>query len=143
MSVPSSRELHYKSLRDRYTHCTHVDGNLELTWLQNSTYDMSFLNHIREVSGYVLISHVDADIRMPNLKIIRGQNLFKLNVWNNEFGLFVAFSQSKTIEMPELAEISDGSVGMFNNYNLCHFRDIEWDDIMMGEKYFLNFWIFN
>ena len=36
MSVPSNREHHYRNLRDRYTNCTFVDGNLELTWLQES-----------------------------------------------------------------------------------------------------------
>ncbi|XP_077512945.1 epidermal growth factor receptor-like [Amblyomma americanum] len=36
MSVPSNREHHYQNLRDRYTNCTYVDGNLELTWLQES-----------------------------------------------------------------------------------------------------------
>ncbi|KFM65709.1 Epidermal growth factor receptor, partial [Stegodyphus mimosarum] len=34
MSVPSNREHHYQNLRDRYTNCTYVDGNLELTWLK-------------------------------------------------------------------------------------------------------------
>ena len=34
MSVPNNREHHYRNLRDRYTNCTYVDGNLELTWLQ-------------------------------------------------------------------------------------------------------------
>ena len=34
MSVPNNRDHHYRNLRDRYTNCTYVDGNLELTWLQ-------------------------------------------------------------------------------------------------------------
>ena len=34
MSVPNNREHHYRNLRDRYSNCTYVDGNLELTWLQ-------------------------------------------------------------------------------------------------------------
>lgn len=50
MSVPSNREFHYKNLRDRYTNCTYVDGNLEITWIQNDSYDLSFLQHIREVT---------------------------------------------------------------------------------------------
>ena len=33
--------------RDRYTNCTYVDGNLELTWLQDENLDLSFLQHIR------------------------------------------------------------------------------------------------
>lgn len=59
MSVPSNRDHHYRNLRDRFTNCTYVDGNLELTWLQDPKMDLSFVQHIREVTGYVLISHVD------------------------------------------------------------------------------------
>lgn len=59
MSVPSNRVHHYRNLRDRYTNCTHVDGNLELTWLTGPDMDLSFTEHIREVTGYVLISHID------------------------------------------------------------------------------------
>jgi len=71
MSVPSNREHHYQNLRDRYTNCTYVDGNLELTWLQDKNMDLSFLQDIREVTGYVLISHVDVKkIVIPNLQII-------------------------------------------------------------------------
>lgn len=133
MSVPSNREFHYKNLRDRYTNCTYVDGNLEITWIQNTTFDLSFLQHIREVTGYVLISHVDTEhIRLPRLQIIRGRTLFKLNVWNSEFGLFVSFSQTQSLELPALRDILNGSVGMFNNYNLCHVRTIEWDEIISG-----------
>jgi hypothetical protein len=110
-----------------------VDGNLEITWIQNNTYDLSFLQHIREVTGYVLISHVDVEhVRLPRLQIIRGRTLFKLNVWKNEFGLFVSFSQMQTLELPALRDILNGSVGMFNNYNLCHVRTIQWDEILSG-----------
>lgn len=137
MSVPSNREFHFKNLRDRYTNCTYVDGNLEITWIQNNSYDLSFLQHIREVTGYVLISHVDVEhVKLPRLQIIRGRTLFKLNVWNSEFGLFVSFSQMQTLELPALRDILNGSVGMFNNYNLCHIRTIEWDEIISGEKPF-------
>jgi len=59
LSVPSNKEHHYRNLRDRYTNCTYVDGNLELTWLPNENLDLSFLDNIREVTGYILISHVD------------------------------------------------------------------------------------
>ena len=51
MSVPGNRTTHYQNLRDRYTNCTYVDGNLELTWLQDDSLDLSFLKYIREVSS--------------------------------------------------------------------------------------------
>ena len=43
-------ETIYRELQRRYTNCTYVDGNLELTFLDNRTnYDLSFLSNIREV----------------------------------------------------------------------------------------------
>lgn len=103
MSVPTNREHHYNNLRDRYTNCTYVDGNLELTWLQNKTFDLSFLQYIREVTGYVLISHVDVPrIVLPSLQIIRGRSLFKLNVRDEEFSLMVTLSQMENLEAPAL-----------------------------------------
>ncbi|KAL1395031.1 hypothetical protein pipiens_000335, partial [Culex pipiens pipiens] len=135
MSVPSNREYHYKNLRDRYTNCTYVDGNLEITWIQNTSYDLGFLQHIREVTGYVLISHVDIpQVILPRLQIIRGRTTFKLNKWEDEFGLFVSFSQMNTLEMPALRDILGGSAGIFNNYNLCHVKTIRWEEVLSDPK---------
>ena len=103
MSVPNNRDHHYRNLRDRYSNCTYVDGNLELTWLQDPDQDLSFLKDIREVTGYVLISHVDVKkIVLPSLQIIRGRTLFKLNVHNDEFALIVTLSKMYNLEMPAL-----------------------------------------
>ena len=103
LSVPSNKLHHYRNLRDRYTNCTYVDGNLEITWLQNNTFDLSFLQHIREVTGYVLISHVDVRrFVLPSLQIIRGRTLFKLNIHDHEFALFVTMCQMHNLEMPSL-----------------------------------------
>ena len=112
MSVPANREHHYRNLRDRYTNCTFVDGNLELTWLQDENLDLSFLQHIREVTGYVLISHVDVKrIILPSLQIIRGRTLFKLTVQEDEFALMVTLSKMYNLEMPALR-------GEYNQYFL-------------------------
>ena len=58
MSVPNNRENHYRNLRDRYTNCTYVDGNLELTWLQDENRDLDFLKDIREVSEKLFILYL-------------------------------------------------------------------------------------
>ena len=106
MSVPSNREHHLQNLRDRYTNCTYVDGNLELTWLQEKNLDLGFLQYIREVTGYVLISHVDVKrIVLPSLQIIRGRSLFKLNVREEEFSLMVTLSKMDNFEAPALRGI--------------------------------------
>lgn len=133
LSVPSNKQHHYRNLRDRYTNCTYVDGNLEITCLQNETFDLSFLQYIREVTGYVLISHVDVKkIVLPRLQIIRGRTLFKLTIHDIEFALFVTMCQMQNLEMPALRDILNGSVGMYNNYNLCHIRTINWEEIITG-----------
>lgn len=120
-------------MRDRFTNCTYVDGNLELTWLNDPKFDLSFLQHIQEVTGYVLISHVDITrIVLPRLQIIRGRTLFKLNISDQEFGLFVTYSNMNTLELPALKDILAGSVGIFNNYNLCYMKTIDWDEIISG-----------
>uniref|UniRef100_A0A182WA18 receptor protein-tyrosine kinase n=1 Tax=Anopheles minimus TaxID=112268 RepID=A0A182WA18_9DIPT len=134
MSVPANREYHFKNLRDRYTNCTYVDGNLEITWIQNIT-DLNFLQHIREVTGYVLLSHIDLpQVILPRLQIIRGRTTFKLNKWEEAYGLFVSFSHMNTLELPALRDILGGSVGFFNNYNLCHVRSINWDEILSAPQ---------
>lgn len=143
MSVPSNKNHHYRNLRDRYVNCTYVDGNLELTWLQEGM-DISFLKDIREVTGYVLISHVDVrHMILPSLEIIRGRTNFELNTHDEEFTLFVANNQMHTLEMSALKDILQGSVGIFNNYNLCHIQTIEWNEIMSDtnaeHKYVYNF----
>ncbi|XP_037089788.1 epidermal growth factor receptor-like [Pollicipes pollicipes] len=133
MSVPGNRTTHYQNLRDRYTNCTYVDGNLELTWLQDDRLDLSFLQYIREVTGYVLISYVDVQrLVLPSLQIIRGRTVFKLNVRDEEFSLMVTMSKMLSLEMPALRDVLAGSVGIFNNYNLCHIKSINWDEILTG-----------
>ncbi|XP_017865540.1 PREDICTED: epidermal growth factor receptor isoform X1 [Drosophila arizonae] len=133
LSVPSNREHHYRNLRDRYTNCTYVDGNLELTWLQDPNLDLSFLANIREVTGYILISHVDVtNVIFPKLQIIRGRTLFSLTVEEEKYALFATYSKMNTLEMPELRDILAGWVGFFNNYNLCHTRSIVWREILSG-----------
>jgi len=80
-----------------------VDGNLELTWLQDEHLDLSFLQHIREVTGYVLITHVDVSkIVLPRLQIIRGRTQFKLAVKEEEFSLLVMLSKMNNLELPAL-----------------------------------------
>jgi len=103
MSVPANLEHHYRNLRDRYTNCTYVDRNLEITWIQDEQMDLSFLQYIREVTGYVLISHVDVNkIVLPRLQIIRGRTLFKLNIQEDSFALMVTLSKMNSLELPGL-----------------------------------------
>lgn len=102
---------------------------------QDENLDLSFLEQIREVTGYVLISHVDVKrIILPKLMIIRGRNLFKLNVRNEKFALMVTLSKMENLELPSLRDILVGSVGFYNNYNLCYIRTINWSEILTGSS---------
>lgn len=65
--------------------------------------------------------------------------MFKLNVYEEPFGLFVTYSQMHTLELPSLRDILAGSVGMFNNYNLCHMRSINWEEIITGKNVTITF----
>jgi len=80
---------HYDQYRARYTNCTHVDGNLELVFLTNASYDLSFLQHIREVSGYLLIVVCYVDyIPLTSLRVIRGRTLYEYD--GRYYSLYVA-----------------------------------------------------
>lgn len=141
-SVPSNREHHLRNLKSRFSNCTYVDGNLELTWIQDVNADLSFLQYIREVTGYVLISHVDLNrVVLPRLQIIRGRTLFKMANYDNDFSLIVTTSKMFSLELPALRDVLSGSVGLFSNYNLCHVKTINWKEIIsdVNERYVYNY----
>ncbi len=103
LSEPADKESRYRQLQNQYRGCTYLDGNLELTWLQNDKPDLSFLQDIREVTGYVVISNTDLSrIILPRLQIIHGRNLLKISRRNEKFGLLMTHSATKSLEIPAL-----------------------------------------
>lgn len=137
MSGQHNKTDHYQNLAERYRNCTYVIGNLEITWLEKSVdgkaIDLSFLESIREITGYLLIGYVEVEkIRMPNLQIIRGRDLFRLNKPDHkeEFAMFLIENELKTLELPNLREVLAGSVGFYDNRHLCYMRTINWDEIL-------------
>lgn len=142
LSAPSQREHHYQNLRDRYTNCTYIDGNLEITWLQDSNYNLSFLKTIQEVTGYVLIAMVDVErIQFHSLSIIRGRELFKTT--EGEFALMITSSKMRYIEMPALQDIVSGSVGIVENENLCYMDKIDWETIIDDTSRYRTYKVFS
>uniref|UniRef100_A0A7N6BZ03 Receptor protein-tyrosine kinase n=1 Tax=Anabas testudineus TaxID=64144 RepID=A0A7N6BZ03_ANATE len=117
--LPSSLENHYETLRLLYTGCQVVHGNLEITHLHGDV-DLSFLQGIVEVQGYVLVAHVSVSlVPLDNLRIIRGSQLFNSNyalaVLNNTLdgkGL-------RTLRLRSLTEILLGAVYIWGNPQLC------------------------
>lgn len=84
----------YQLYRSLYTECTHVNGNLEIVFLSNYSLDLSFLQSIREISGYVLIvANYLSYIPLTNLRIIRGSNLFEYE--SRQFSLYIALNYDR------------------------------------------------
>lgn len=138
MSSLRNKVDHYQKIVDRYKNCTYVIGNVELTWLDKHA-DLSFLETIREITGYLLIAYVETEhIKMPNLQIIRGRDLFRLKEHSEqkeEFAMFLMQNEIKTLQLPNLREIIAGSVGSYNNRNLCYMNSINWGEILNGPMY--------
>ncbi|XP_033104828.1 receptor tyrosine-protein kinase erbB-4-like [Anneissia japonica] len=132
-------EARYRDMRQRFTNCTHVKGNVEITWQQNTSLSFSFLEDIREVSGYVLVTKSYLPyIPLPNLTVIRGESLFKDNA------LYVSYNYNENrtvtneqqnigilqLQLVSLQEILNGGVLIFKNHELCYASTIDWYDIL-------------
>ncbi|KAM4526952.1 receptor tyrosine-protein kinase erbB-2 isoform 2-T2 [Fundulus diaphanus] len=124
LALPSSLENHYETLRLLYTDCQVVHGNLEITHLSGNP-DLSFLQGIVEVQGYVLIAHVSVKlVPLDNLRIIRGSQLYSSN-----YSLAVLDNQGlETLRLRSLKEILLGGVSIWGNPQLC-FPDPESIDL--------------
>ena len=126
----------YNLYVNRYTNCTYVDGNLEITNLEGD-YDLSFLKDIEEVTGYVLIVNIFSNyLNLTSLRIIRGETLYKNsslyvalnhNPYNDSQGLLELQFTSLTGELSFL--ITQGfffwsqgpKIGPFSQWNLGDF----------------------
>ncbi|TRY58694.1 hypothetical protein DNTS_023105 [Danionella cerebrum] len=129
LALPSSLENHYEMLRLLYTGCQVVHGNLEITHLQDNP-DLSFLEGIVEVQGYVLIAHVSVrSIPLDNLRIIRGSQLYNssyaLAVHNN---IQLGQTGLRELHLRSLTEILLGGVYIWGNSQLCFPQRINWED---------------
>lgn len=145
-SFSGTREYHYEALRRRYTGCTHVQGNLEVTNLfdsGNMTFDLSFLSTIKVVTGYVLIGLLNVEtVPLTSLRLIRADRTLKLG--EKRYALLVALTSEgqptadnptpglKEIQMPSLREISQGEVLFTQNPLLCYLDTIDWSSITKG-----------
>ncbi|CAL8380821.1 unnamed protein product [Gadus morhua 'NCC'] len=121
LDLLSSLENHYETLRLLYTGCQVVHGNLEITHL-HGVPDLSFLEGIVEVQGYVLVADVTVDlIPLDNLRVIRGSQRYGANyslvVLNNTKG--PQGPGLRTLRMRSLTEILLGGVYMWGNPQLC------------------------
>ena len=96
-----SAQHQYNLYKQRYTNCTYVDENLEITNLEGSNFDLSFLKDIEEVMGYVLIVNVFSNyLNLTSLRIIRGETLYKDN-----YSLYIALNHNPYNESQGIMEL--------------------------------------
>uniref|UniRef100_A0AAQ5XA83 Receptor tyrosine-protein kinase erbB-2 n=1 Tax=Amphiprion ocellaris TaxID=80972 RepID=A0AAQ5XA83_AMPOC len=119
LALPSSLENHYETLRLLYTGCQVVHGNLEITHLHGNP-DLSFLQGIVEVQGYVLVAHVSVSlVPLDNLRIIRGSQLYNSSYALAVLDNTVANQGLRTLRLRKLTEILFGGVYFWGNSHLC------------------------
>eukprot|EP00066_Takifugu_rubripes_P012169 XP_011601435.1 PREDICTED: receptor tyrosine-protein kinase erbB-2 isoform X2 [Takifugu rubripes] len=132
LSLPSSLENHYEMLRLLYTGCQVVHGNLEITHLHGNP-DLSFLQGIVEVQGYVLVARVSVSlVPLDNLRIIRGSQLYNSSYALAALDNTLDGQGLRTLALRSLTEILFGGVYIWGNPQLC-FPDpqsINWRDIL-------------
>lgn len=140
MGFSGTMDMHYHRLRQRYTGCTYVNGNLEITNIPYAkNHDLDFLKDIRYVSGYVLIGVVAVEtIPLDNLEVIRGNRTKEL--MGDHYSLIVAVTIDgvntskglRELHMPRLQEITNGKVLFTSNPYLGYVKTIDWAPIMRG-----------
>lgn len=100
-------------MKAHFTGCVYVDGNVEINnfnpysdVISNKTdeniekdYDFSFLNDIKEITGYLLIHNTRLKtLRFKSLQIIRGKSLIL-----NQISLFIdSNNRLKTLDLTNL-----------------------------------------
>ncbi|XP_030624452.1 receptor tyrosine-protein kinase erbB-3b [Chanos chanos] len=130
LSITGNPDQHYRNLKERYNGCEIILGNLEITHMEDHL-DFSFLNTIREVTGYILIA-MNQFRRLPleRLRVIRGKTLYEKE-W--ALSVFLNFEGSNGLEelgFTNLTEILEGGVQIVNNKHLKYAPSINWHDIV-------------
>ncbi|KAM7402022.1 hypothetical protein PAMP_017296 [Pampus punctatissimus] len=132
LSVTGNSEIQYKLMKEMYTGCEIVMGNLEITMMEH-TRDFSFLQSIREVTGYILFA-VNEFSRLPldHLHVIRGSTLYE-----DRYALAVMVNYQKEgqhglqeLGLTHLTEILEGGVKIIQNKYLSYAPQVNWLDIV-------------
>ncbi|XP_072540741.1 receptor tyrosine-protein kinase erbB-3a [Salminus brasiliensis] len=132
LSVTGSTEVQYQRMKEMYTNCQIVMGNLEITHMEHYR-DFSFLQSIREVTGYVLIAiNQFKYLPLENMRVIRGTSLYE-----DRFALAILVNYQKDgghglkeLGLTHLTEILEGGVQIIQNKFLSYAPKINWLDIV-------------
>ncbi|XP_018416287.1 PREDICTED: receptor tyrosine-protein kinase erbB-3 [Nanorana parkeri] len=136
LSVTGEAEYQHLTLNNMYNNCHIVMGNLEIVLVENNK-DLSFLQSIREVSGYVLIAlNIFTYLPLDNLRVIRGQSLYE-----DKYSLYMTLNNQvngtrglQMLGFHQLTEILAGGIHITNNEQLCYTNTIDWKDIIRDPK---------
>ncbi|XP_045884672.1 receptor tyrosine-protein kinase erbB-3a isoform X2 [Micropterus dolomieu] len=132
LSTTGNSELQYNLMKEMYTGCEIVMGNLEITMMDHNR-DFSFLQSIREVTGYILFA-VNEFSRLPldHLRVIRGTTLYE-----DQYALAVMLNYQKDghyglqeLGLTHLTEILQGGVKIIQNKYLSYAPQVNWLDIV-------------
>ncbi|XP_074836214.1 receptor tyrosine-protein kinase erbB-3 [Carettochelys insculpta] len=136
LSVTGDAQHQYQTLHKMYNNCEIVMGNLEIVLIDHHQ-NLSFLQTIREVTGYVLIAmNVFTNLPLWNLRVIRGTQQYE-----EKYALFVLLNYHRNathalrqVGFNQLTEILAGGVYIEKNEQLCHVDTIEWRDIVRDQQ---------
>uniref|UniRef100_A0A6Q2YUG9 Receptor protein-tyrosine kinase n=1 Tax=Esox lucius TaxID=8010 RepID=A0A6Q2YUG9_ESOLU len=136
LSWTGNPETQYELMREKYTGCEIVMGNLEIIMMKHSI-NFTFLQSIREVTGYVLIAvNQFSQLPLDQLRVIRGTILYE-----NRFALAVLLNYEidsqhglKELGLTHLTEILEGGVYIFRNKFLSYAPQVNWLDIVKDES---------
>lgn len=133
-----------------------------MTSLLEAEMNLDFLQHIREVTGYILVGfvHVKKSFCHGNLLkktfyfyiliMMKPKNLYLFFSYSEislqiirghglfkinfrRYGLAIVHSHFNSLELPNLREIIYGSVLISNISDLCFLGTINWEEIITGK----------
>ncbi|XP_037550112.1 melanoma receptor tyrosine-protein kinase [Nematolebias whitei] len=138
LTLLGSHDNHYNKMVKMYSNCSVVLENLEITYTLEH-HDLSFLNSIKEVGGYVLIAMNEVPtVPLSNLRLIRGQSLYDgrfallvMSNYNNNSSASISYTSGlRQLLLSNMTEILTGGVKVIHNPLLCNVETIQWSDIV-------------
>ncbi|XP_047204615.1 receptor tyrosine-protein kinase erbB-3a isoform X2 [Girardinichthys multiradiatus] len=132
LSMTKDSDIQYNLMKKIYSGCNIVMGNIEVNMMEH-TRDFSFLQSIKEVTGYILFA-LNEFSRLPldNLRVIRGNTLY-----DDRYALAVMINYKKDgqhglqeLGLTNLTEILEGGVKIIQNKYLSYAPQVNWLDIV-------------
>uniref|UniRef100_A0A8C9TFV9 Receptor protein-tyrosine kinase n=1 Tax=Scleropages formosus TaxID=113540 RepID=A0A8C9TFV9_SCLFO len=136
LSTSGGSEEQYNITKKLYSGCEIVMGNLEITHMEQSR-DFSFLQSIREVTGYILIAINEFSyLPLEQLRVIRGTNLYEGRF---ALAIFVNYKMDgpqglQELGFTHLTEILRGGVQIIRNKYLKYAPRVNWADIVQDSS---------